>query len=79
MFAQSTGAAVQNLMLAAYGRGLGSFWISAPLFCSPAVRRALRLPPEFQAQALVALGYPHASSEPPPRPPLAASDFLVQR
>jgi coenzyme F420-0:L-glutamate ligase/coenzyme F420-1:gamma-L-glutamate ligase len=77
MFAQSTGAALQNLMLAACGRGLGSFWISAPLFCSPAVRRALRLPPEFQAQALVALGYP--GSEPPPRLPLTASDFLIQR
>jgi coenzyme F420-0:L-glutamate ligase/coenzyme F420-1:gamma-L-glutamate ligase len=79
MFSQSTGAALQNLMLAAHGRGLGSYWISAPLFCPAAVRRALGLPPEFQAQALVALGYPHPGSEPPPRPPLAVGDFLIQR
>ena len=79
MFAQSTGAALQNLMLAAHGRGLGSYWISAPLFCPQAVRRALDLPPEFEAQALVALGYPRPGSEPLPRPPLAVGDFLIQR
>ena len=79
MFAQSTGAALQNLMLAAHGRGLGSFWISAPLFCPGAVRRALGLPQEFEAQALVALGYPRAASEPPPRAPVTVADFLIQR
>jgi coenzyme F420-0:L-glutamate ligase/coenzyme F420-1:gamma-L-glutamate ligase len=79
MFAQSTGAALQNLMLAAHARGLGSFWISAPVFCPPAVRRALRLPSEFEAQALAALGYPRAGSHPPPRPSFAASDFVIQR
>ena len=79
MFAQSTGAALQNLMLAARGCGLGSFWISAPLFCPAAVRRALGLPPDFQAQALVALGYPRPGSEPPPRPPLALDDLLSHR
>jgi len=79
MFAQSTGAALQNLMLAAHGRGLGSYWISAPLFCPQAVRRALDLPPEFEAQALVALGYPRPGSEPPPRPPFAVGGFLTQR
>jgi coenzyme F420-0:L-glutamate ligase/coenzyme F420-1:gamma-L-glutamate ligase len=79
MFAQSTGAALQNLMLAAHGRGLGSYWISAPLFCPAAVRRALRLPPEFEAQALVALGYPLPGSELQPRPPLTVDDFLIHR
>jgi len=78
MFAQSTGAALQNLMLAAHGRGLVSYWISAPLFCPAAVRRALGLSPDFQAQALVALGYPQPGS-PPPRPPLAVDDFLIHR
>jgi len=79
MFAQSTGAALQNLMLAARGHGLGSFWISAPLFCPAAVRRALGLSMDFQAQALVALGYPQPGSDPPPRPPLTVGDFLIHR
>jgi len=79
MFAQSTGAALQNLMLAAHGRGLGSYWISAPLFCPTAVQRGLGLPPDFQAQALVALGYPRSGRQPPPRPPLTVDDFLVRR
>ena len=79
MFAQSTGAALQNLMLAAHGRGLGSYWISAPVFCPAAVRRALGLPPEFEAQALVALGYPRPGSEPPPRPPLTTDDLVAHR
>ncbi len=79
MFAQSTGAALQNLMLAAHGRGLGSFWISAPLFCPAAVRRTLSLPSDFQAQALVALGYPRPGSDPQPRPPLTVDDFLIHR
>jgi coenzyme F420-0:L-glutamate ligase/coenzyme F420-1:gamma-L-glutamate ligase len=79
MFAQSTGAALQNLMLAAHGRGLGSYWISAPLFCPAAVRRALGLPPQFEAQALVALGYPRPGLKPSPRAPLTANDFLIHR
>lgn len=79
MFAQSTGAALQNLMLAAHGRALGTYWISAPVFCPATVRRALGLPPEFEAQALVALGHPRPGSEPAPRPPFAMSDFLIQR
>ena len=79
MFAQSTGTALQNLMLAAHGRGLGSYWISAPLFCPAAVRRALGLPPDFEAQALVALGYPRPANRPPRRPPLTVDDFLIHR
>jgi hypothetical protein len=43
------------------------------------VRPALDLPPEFEAQALVALGYPQPGSGPPLRPPVAANDFLIQR
>lgn len=79
MYAQSTGAALQNLMLAAHARGLGSYWISAPLFCPGAVRRALSLSPEFEAQALVAMGYPRPGAQPPPRPPVIVDDFLIHR
>jgi coenzyme F420-0:L-glutamate ligase/coenzyme F420-1:gamma-L-glutamate ligase len=79
MFAQSTGAALQNLMLAAHARGLGSYWLSAPLFCPEAVRRALSLPPDFQPQALIALGYPKRGLRLPPRPPLTVGDHTIDR
>jgi coenzyme F420-0:L-glutamate ligase/coenzyme F420-1:gamma-L-glutamate ligase len=79
MLAQSLGAALQNLMLAAHARGLGSYWISAPLFCPEAVCLTLDLPSDFQPQALVALGYPKEGLRPPPRPPLAVRDHIVER
>lgn len=75
----SFGAALQNLMLAAHAKGLASFWISAPLFCPEAVRRALRLPETFVAQALVALGYPEPSYRPRERPPLELARLLQRR
>ena len=64
MVVQSIGCAMENIMLAANGEGLASYWISAPLFCPDAVRDALDLPQEYEAQALVAIGYPAS----PPRP-----------
>jgi len=79
MFAQSLGAAIQSLMLAAHARGLGSYWLSAPLFCPEAVRLALDLPPDFQPQALIALGYPREGLRLPPRPPLAVRDHIIDR
>ncbi|MGQ9573608.1 MAG: nitroreductase family protein [Dehalococcoidia bacterium] len=79
MFAQSLGAALENLMLAALARGLGNYWISAPAFCPEAVRSALDLPTDFQPQALVALGYPKQGLRLPPRPPLAVRDHIIDR
>ncbi len=79
MLAQSLGAAIQSLMLAAHARGLGSYWLSAPLFCPEAVRLALDLPPDFQPQALIALGYPREGLRLPPRPPLAVRDHIIER
>jgi coenzyme F420-0:L-glutamate ligase/coenzyme F420-1:gamma-L-glutamate ligase len=79
MFGQSLGAALQNLMLAAHARGLASYWISAPLFCPQAVRRALDLPAAFQPQALIALGYPKRGLRLSPRPPLAVRDHIIDR
>ena len=79
MFVQSLGAAIQNLMLAAHARGLGSYWLSAPLFCPEAVRLALDLPSAFQPQALIALGYPREGLRLPPRPPLAVRDHIIER
>lgn len=79
MYVQSLGAALQNLLLAAHARGLASYLMAAPLFCPQAVREALDLPPDYEPQFLVALGYPQPGFAPPPRPELNLEDFLLQR
>jgi len=70
MALQSTAMAVQNLLLAASAAGLGACWMCAPLFCPDTVRDALALPPDWQPQALVTLGFPLATPARRPRRPL---------
>ena len=58
MAVQSTALAGQNLLLAAHALGLGACWMCAPLFCPTIVQSTLNLPPDWQPQALIPLGYP---------------------
>ncbi len=67
MAMQSLAAGLQNLLLAAQAAGLGACWLCAPLFCAPAVRLALDLPEDWEAQALITLGYPAEARQPSPR------------
>ncbi len=71
MAIQSIGCALENIMVAAQAEGLASYWISAPLFCPDAVRDALDLPAEYEAQALVSIGYPAGDARPRAEPDLA--------
>lgn len=68
MAAQSAAMAGQNLLLAAHEAGLGACWMCAPLFCPDVVREVLRLPDDWQPQALLTLGYPAESREKTRRP-----------
>src|SRR3990172_10873852 len=58
MAVQSVAMAVQNLLLAAHAEGLGACWMCAPLFCPDTVREAMGLPEDWEAQAVITLGYP---------------------
>ena len=58
MAVQSVAMAGQNLLLSAHAAGLGACWICAPLFCPDVVRDVLELPPDWQPQGLITLGYP---------------------
>jgi F420 biosynthesis protein FbiB-like protein len=58
MAAHSVGSAVQNIMLAAYARGIATGWMCAPLFCPDVVVAALGLPTELTPQGLITMGYP---------------------
>jgi len=58
MAVQSAAMAGQNLLLAAHAAGLGACWMCAPLFCPDTVRAVLDLPDDWEAQALITLGWP---------------------
>jgi F420 biosynthesis protein FbiB-like protein len=75
MAVQSTAMATQNLLLAAHAGGLGACWLCAPLFCPDTVRAALALPPDWQPQGLVTLGFPAQPGKARPRKSLA--DILI--
>lgn len=75
MATQSLAAAIQNILLAAHAEGLGACWFCAPLFCQETVRRVLRMPRNVEPQALITIGYPAESLEPPIRKPLKEIAF----
>jgi coenzyme F420-0:L-glutamate ligase/coenzyme F420-1:gamma-L-glutamate ligase len=64
MAVQGTAMAIQTLLLAAHAAGLGASVMCAPLFCPDIVRSALDLPPDWEPQALVTLGFPADSGKP---------------
>ena len=67
MAIQSVALASQNLLLTAHAAGLGACWRCAPLFCPGTVRETLRLPADWEPQALITLGYPAKAGKLPER------------
>jgi len=65
---QDTAAAVQNILLAAYGLGLGTCWIGA--FDEDQVSFALGLPQDKKPVALIPVGYPAAEGRKPSKRPV---------
>jgi nitroreductase len=54
----ATACAVENLLLSAHQRGLGSFWSTAPVACSREFTSWLGLDSRYVSLGLVYLGYP---------------------
>ncbi|HMK93912.1 MAG TPA: nitroreductase family protein [Candidatus Limnocylindrales bacterium] len=73
---QSLAAAIQNMLLAAHGEGLGACWFSAPAFCKETVREVMKIPSEVEPEALIAIGYPAEEPTAPPKKQL--SDYCFQ-
>lgn len=71
MMTQSVALAGGYLLLAAHAHGLGGVWMCAPLFAPAAVRQALELPPAWEPQALLLIGYPARIPPAPARRELA--------
>lgn len=61
-------AATENLLLAAYARGLGSCWLAS--FDPKRLRALLDMPEEVIPVSVVTLGHPAEEPEAPPRPPV---------
>jgi PPOX class probable F420-dependent enzyme len=76
MAIQSLGAAVENLLLAAYSLGLDGGWMCAPLFCPDVVREALDLDAGLIPHALITLGY--AARDPERRPHRPVEELVVR-
>ncbi len=53
---QSLGAALENLLLAAYAKGLGACWFSAPGFCKETVRKVLKIPDAIEPAGVSCAG-----------------------
>jgi nitroreductase len=53
----ATACAVQNMMLSAHQRGVGSFWSSAPVACSPEFADWLGFDGGHRCMGIVYLGY----------------------
>jgi coenzyme F420-0:L-glutamate ligase / coenzyme F420-1:gamma-L-glutamate ligase len=70
MAVQGTAMATQNLLLAAHTAGLGACSMCAPLFCPETVSAALALPPDWEPQTIITLGYAADQGKPFRRRPL---------
>lgn len=64
---KSLGAALENLLLAAYSLGLGACWYCAPAFCKPTVRAVLKIPTDIEPSALIVMGFPAEAPTAPPK------------
>jgi nitroreductase len=53
---QDTGAAIQNMLLAAHGLGLGASWVHA--FEEEAIKRILKIPDRLRPVGVLAIGFP---------------------
>jgi nitroreductase len=74
----SIGAAVQNLLLAAWERGIGSVWMNEPAVAGDAIRRLYGLDEGHRFVSLVALGYPAKTPGPKAYKPFEEVYSLVE-
>ena len=62
---QDSGAAIQNMLLAAYALGLGGCWVGA--FYEDEIKKILGIPRGFRPVAIVPIGYPASKPSKTPR------------
>ncbi len=65
---QDTAAAIQNLLLAAHAKGLGTCWIGD--FDEDVLRELFKIPQGYAPVAVIAVGYPKYTPNARPRRPV---------
>ena len=70
MALESVSAAIENMILAAWSRGIGSVWLGVPVLLEEEFDRILKPPRGTKLAAIVAFGYPGAPVKPRRRRPL---------
>lgn len=76
-FLLSMGAGIENFLVALAAEGLGSAWVSSPLFCPELVRNLLELPELWEPMGAVAVG--RASGPAGPRSPRDLGPLVLDR
>lgn len=79
MAVQSVAMAAQTLWLTAHAAGLGACWLCAPLFVPELVVATLNLPPDWELQGLLTLGWPAEEKEKTRAPWPSKVRFLDRR
>lgn len=74
--AQSAGACIQNMLLAAEAIGLGAVWLGQILKNREKVGQILELPANLELMAFIAVGHPSRRDQQSQRKPLA--EFIVK-
>ena len=61
---QSVGAAIQNLLLAAWEKGYGTCWMCGPLIAASALEKILQVEKPWKLMALIPMGVPNQELKP---------------
>ena len=69
-------AAIQNILLGATAAGLSSFWSTAPLIDSPRALTFCGFDADDRIIAVIYLGWPVSTVEPPQRPPVDVAHLV---
>jgi nitroreductase len=71
-------AAIENLLLAAWGKGLGTCWMTGPLKGRvDVIATFLGVPPDRELVAIVTLGYPDHQPPMPPKKDVARKTIWI--
>ncbi|MCD6309125.1 MAG: nitroreductase family protein [Candidatus Eremiobacteraeota bacterium] len=75
---QSIGAAIQNLLLAAWDLGYGTCWMTGPLFAKKELEKILEIKKPDELVALIPVGRPAETPAPRPRKPLSEVSTWIE-